>query len=159
MLNHEIEQGYSAPGATEKKGPSARREPDRNWGGATSERRQMVSGRMRDGNPRGDAAAWREVGYQRHAAGLKNSHQIIQNAVGHVLIEDAFASKRLQVQFQTLELHAKLVRNVAKRERAEIGLARLRAQRRKLRTDDFDAIVATQKLICKRFKLFSRRLW
>ena len=119
---------------------------------------QVVAGGMRNDDPRGDATAGSELGDQRQAAGLENGRQIIEDAVGDVLVEDAFVAKRLQVQFQALEFHAEFVRDVAERQRSEVGLSRLRAHRRELRAEDLDLVVTAGKCVGEGFQLVAGRL-
>jgi hypothetical protein len=82
--------------------------------------------RILDIHVRADSAAGGEGGGDFHRARLRRSDQVVQNAVRYVFVERAFAAIALQVKLERLELEAQAVGHVADRQRAEIGLARLR---------------------------------
>ncbi len=70
-----------------------------------------------------DSASGTERSHYLDATGMQRFNQIVQNAVGHILIKDPLVAERLQVQFQTLQLDAFLVGSVRKRQRAKVWLA------------------------------------
>ena len=105
-----------------------------------------------------DAAAGREGGHQRHAPRLDHGHQVVENAVGHVLVKNALVAELLQIELQAFQLDALAAGTIGERQRAEIGLARLGADRRELGADDLDRIVAVGKLIVKGFQSLAESL-
>src|SRR4029079_3051894 len=107
---------------------------------------------MHDRYARADPAPRREAGDEPEAARSEGGDEIVENAVGHVLVEDAFVAKALQVELQALELDALSVWGVGDRQRAEIGLARHGADRREFGADDFDGVIAAGKLIVESFQ-------
>lgn len=111
--------------------------------------------RVRDDDPRRDAATGCELGHERHPSRLENGDQIIKNSIGDVFVKDPFVAKCLEVQFEALEFHAGALWNVAKRKGAKIGLPRLGANRSKFRTDNFDRVVPTGKLVDESFKVIA----
>jgi len=49
-------------------------------------------------------------------------HQIIENPIGHLFVKMPFVAVRPKIEFETFELHAAPVRNVADPKRRKIGL-------------------------------------
>ena len=86
------------------------------------------------------------------SAGLQHGDEVVENAVGDVLVENALVAKALQIHLQALQLDALLVGRVGERERAEIGLAGLGTNRRELGADDFDDVIAAGKLVVECFQ-------
>ena len=84
--------------------------------------------------------------------GSSDGHQVVEDRVGDVLVKNALVAEALQVELQALQLDALLVGRVRDRERAEVGLAGLRAHRRELRRDDLDLVIAVGKLVFERFQ-------
>jgi uncharacterized repeat protein (TIGR01451 family) len=75
-----------------------------------------------------DAAAHVELGGQPHEARIGGPHQIVEDAVGDVLVEVAFLAERPHVQLEALQFDAALVRDVVQIQGGEVRLAGLRAQ-------------------------------
>src|SRR4029450_9152465 len=69
-----------------------------------------------------------------------------------MLIVNPLVAEALEVQFEALQLDAFAIGRVRERQRAEIRLAGLRADRCKLRADDLDHIIAAWKLVLKRLQ-------
>src|SRR4051812_5496253 len=97
---------------------------------------------MRYGDTGADAAAGGEGGDELEAAGIQGGDEVVEDAVGDILVEDALVAEALEVHLQTFQLDALLLGRVGERERAEIGLARHRADRSELGADDFDDVIA-----------------
>lgn len=83
--------------------------------------------------------------------------KIVENPVGHIFVENSFVAEFLQVEFEALELDTLLVRNVAKHERSEIGLAGFRTDRSEFGTHDFDAILSVRVGVVKALELVGKR--
>src|SRR5262245_2216026 len=98
---------------------------------------------MYDRYARGDSAARRKGGDQLHPPRLKGGHQVFQDPISDILVENSLVAKALQIHLQALELDALPIGRIGKRERPEVGLARLRANRSELRANDLDHIIAT----------------
>ncbi len=86
---------------------------------------------------------------------LGRSHEVIQNSIRHVFVENAFVPKPLQVHFQALEFYAKFVWNVPKRELSEIGLSCLGTDGREFGAKMLDRVVTLRKRVFKNFQLVS----
>jgi hypothetical protein len=99
-----------------------------------------------------DPAAGGELGDELHPAGFQNRHEILQNPVRHVLVEDALVAELLEIDLQTLQLDALRLRDVAKRKCPEVGLARLGADGRKLGADDLDRVVTAREFVLERLQ-------
>ena len=98
----------------------------------------------------------RERRDEREPTGREGGDHVIDDAVGHVLVEDPFVAERLQVQFEAFELDADAIGHVAEREGAEIGLAGLGTDRRELRADDLDRVVPIGKQSRERLEQVAR---
>ncbi len=80
-----------------------------------------------------DAAAHVELGGEPHEAGLGRLDQIVEDAVGDVLVEVTFLAETPHVELQALQFDAGLVGNVVKDQRGEIRLPGLGAKTREFR--------------------------
>jgi hypothetical protein len=83
--------------------------------------------------------------------------EIIEDPIGHIFVENSFVAEFLQVEFEALEFDTLLVRNVAKHERSEIGLAGFRTDRSEFGTHDFDAILSVRVRVVKALELVGKR--
>lgn len=61
--------------------------------------------------------------FHQHPARRATSHQVIQDDVGDVLVEDALCAKGLKIELEALQLDAGLVRNAPNDNRREVRLA------------------------------------
>ncbi len=52
---------------------------------------------------------------------LDNGHEIVEDAIRYVLVEDALIAESLEIQFEALQLHAQAIRHVPKGQNAKIG--------------------------------------
>lgn len=95
--------------------------------------------------------------FQRHHAWVHDGHKVIQNAIGDILVENAFVSKLLQIKLEAFKFHTLFVGNVPEDERPKIRLPGLGAHGRELRALDFDVVFPVGKGIVKAFKLVLER--
>lgn len=114
---------------------------------------------MDDRDVRADAAAGGEGGDELEATGLENGDEVVEDAVGDVLVEDALVAEALEVHLQALQLNALLFGRVRECERAEIGLAGFGADRGEFGTDDFDDVIAAGKLVVEGFQEVAGIFW
>src|SRR5581483_10912677 len=89
-----------------------------------------------------NAAAHRENSFDAQAPRLKSAHQVVEDSIGHRLVERALAAKRPQVQLERLELDAALLGDVADADGGEVGLTRHRAHAGELGALEADLVVA-----------------
>ncbi len=83
-----------------------------------------------------------ELGGQAHETGLGGGDQVVQHAVGHVLVEMPFVAERPDIQLQALQFHAFLVGDVIQDQGGEIRLAGLGAQAGEFRDFHVDVVIA-----------------
>jgi hypothetical protein len=88
-----------------------------------------------------DPAADGEVSHHRDAARREQRDEVVEDPVGHRLVEVPFAAKRPQVELQAFELDAAPVGNVADADGREIRLPCHRAQAGELRAVEVDLVV------------------
>lgn len=110
------------------------------------------------GHGRGDSAAWAECGDDFHSFGREDRDEVVEDAIGDVLVEDALVAELLEIHFQAFEFDAAVGGRVAEGKDAEVGLARLGAERGELRGDDFDGVIAAGKLVLEGFQEVMERL-
>ena len=91
-----------------------------------------------------DAAAHREVPHDLDPARRRRGHEIVQDPVGHVLVEGPFVPVRPDVELDRLELEQVPVRHVADSNRGEVGLAGAGAHARELGDLEADLVVAVR---------------
>ncbi len=103
-----------------------------------------------------DATTRGPLGNQRGAYWPRYLDEIIQDAVGHLFVEDPLIAIALQVQLQRLQFHTDFVRCVGEHQRAVIRLASLGADARELWANDLDAVISPRSGIGKGFKLVNR---
>jgi putative Ca2+/H+ antiporter (TMEM165/GDT1 family) len=103
-----------------------------------------------------DAAAHVEVPHHLDPAWCRRRHEIVEDAVGHVLVEGADVPVRPGVELDRPELDEPLVGHVADAEGREVGLAGHRAEAGELRDLERDLIVAVGVRVRHRLEL-SRR--
>ncbi|OGI50286.1 MAG: hypothetical protein A3A87_02015 [Candidatus Muproteobacteria bacterium RIFCSPLOWO2_01_FULL_60_18] len=72
---------------------------------------------------------------------MHDRHQIVQNPVGHVLVEMPLVAVGPDIKFQGLQLHAQPVRDVFQGQAGEVRLAGPGTQTGELRTFDLDDII------------------
>lgn len=113
-----------------------------------------VLNRYTSGNP----TAGCKRRHQGHLPRFDETHEVIQNAVRDVFVENAFVAKLLQVHLEALEFNAKRIGYIRESQGAEVGLARSGTNRRELWADNFDRIITIGKLVCKCLQHFSNVL-
>jgi len=89
-----------------------------------------------------DPAAHVEPGGQAHETRLGGGDQVIQDAVGDILVEMALIAERPDVQLQAFQFDALFIRDVIQYQRGEIRLAGLGAQTGELRDLHVDMVIA-----------------
>ncbi len=85
-----------------------------------------------------NATPGREGCNKLHVTRLCDGDEVVQNAIGDILVKNPLVAKSLEVELQALEFHAYLVWRIDQRNRAEIGLPGLGADGRKFWTDGLD---------------------
>jgi len=88
-----------------------------------------------------DAAADVELGGEAHVAGGEGAAEVVEDLVGHGLVEGPLVPEGPDVELEGLELDAQPVRDVLEGEDREVGLASLRAQAGELGNPDADGVV------------------
>ncbi len=104
-------------------------------------------------HPRRNPAPRREGPNHFAAARPACRHEIVEQAINDVLVENPLVAVALQIEFEGLQLHAQLRWCVGEGDGAEIRLARLGTEARELRTDDLDGVIAAGVLVGKGFQL------
>lgn len=89
----------------------------------------------------GDTTASLPMGFDGQLAGGGDSDEIVENAIGDILIEDAFVAEFLEIEFEAFELNAQTIGDVAEDECAEIGLTGFGADRSELGAFDLDGVI------------------
>ena len=105
------------------------------------------------------ATARGKLGRQGNTARLDFGHEIVQNTVRHILIENTFIAKLLKIQFETLQLDAFFIGDIAKSQDPKIGVARFGTNRSKLGAFDFNGVISIGKLVVKRFEILTELGW
>ena len=100
-----------------------------------------------------DIAAHVEIPHDFHIPRVKKLHQIVQNKIGHVLVEDLPVAETIHVQFKRFKLHAFLVGYIFDPDCGEIGKTRPGANAGEFGTGELDRVPAYQSAIIERFKL------
>lgn len=88
-----------------------------------------------------DAAAHVEAGGQAHVAGLGGLDQVVEDAVGDVLVEMALVAEAPDVELQALQLDADLVGDVVQGQDGEIRLPGLGAEAGEFRNLHVDLVI------------------
>lgn len=89
-----------------------------------------------------DAAPDAPVRNDDHPFRLAARHQIPENGIRHVLVENALVAEPLQVEFQALQLDTRFRGDVTDGQCCEVGLACVGAEARELLHVMLDQIVA-----------------
>ncbi len=109
-----------------------------------------------------DAATYIKLGGELHIAGLGGFDQIIQNLVGHGLVEAAFVTEAPHVHFEAFELNTLFVWNVVQKQGGKVWLAGFGAQAGKFRNLHVNMKITLRGRIGKGFELFTglaRHIW
>ena len=101
-----------------------------------------------------NAAAHVELGGEAHEARLGRGDQVVEDAVGDVLVEVAFLAERPHVELQALQFDALLVGDVVEDQRREIRLAGFGAQAGEFRDLHMDMVVALRVRVREGFQRF-----
>lgn len=111
---------------------------------------------MFDDHRRVDAAAHVPLGGQAHEARFRGFDQIVEDLVGHGLVEGTFVAVTPHVQLQRLQLDAGLLGHVVEMQRGEIRLSGLRADAGELGNSHVDGIVAPRLRVGEGFQRLRR---
>ncbi len=103
-----------------------------------------------------DATAHKKSGGETHETRLGRFNQIIQYAIGHVLMKMSFIAERPDIQFETFEFDAVLLGHIIQQQRGEIRLAGLGAQTGEFRDFHMDMVVTCDLRIGEGFQGFAR---
>src|SRR5678816_3714651 len=104
-----------------------------------------------------DAAADVPVTDHLDEAGRGDGHEIVEDAIGHVLVKGAFVPVRPHVQLDRLELDQVLVGDIGDPNRREVGLAGHRTDAGELRDLEADLVVAAWMRVRHHVELPRRR--
>ena len=94
----------------------------------------------------------RKVPDDGHAARLAGGHQVVENLVCDVFVENALVAELDQVVFEGPQLDAEAVGHVRDANLAEVGQPGLRTDRCELGTSDGNLVVAVRLRIGKRLE-------
>jgi len=108
-------------------------------------------------NDRSDATSRAPMAFKRYATGVHDGDKIVQNAIRHVFVKNAFVAKFLQIELQAFQLNTLLIRHVSKNERSEIGLAGLGTHRREFGALNLDMVFSIWKGIIETLELILKR--
>src|SRR5437763_16816003 len=89
-----------------------------------------------------DPAPHREIADHGHPSRLTRGNEVVEDLIGHVLVEDAAVSELDHVVLERFQLDAARVGRVGDPDFPEIGQPGLGTHRRELRTIDGDLVVA-----------------
>src|SRR5262245_958102 len=98
-------------------------------GGAKSPNFSSLFRFINNSQGRADPAAPREGADHLEPARLNGLDEIVEQPIDHMFVKDPLVAKPLQIELERLQFHAQLRRRIGKRDRTEVRLARLRAQR------------------------------
>ena len=93
-----------------------------------------------------------EIADYRYATRSESGYEVVEDLVRRGLIKDAFVAIGKEIDLEAFHLDAELVGDVCDRQRPEVRLARLRAERRELRADRFDRVVPVGAGVWKGFQ-------
>ena len=109
-----------------------------------------------------DVPADVEITFDLHSERVACLDEIFENYVDNMLVKDLHFAKRIDVEFEALQLDASLVRHILKPNNGEIGEFRERTNRREFGHLKLDPNLPSRKFVCEgveRVKphLFTRR--
>jgi len=104
----------------------------------------------------GDPAAHEPLGIDLQIPGIQQRDEVVQDPVGHLLVEGALVAEGPEVQLQGLQLHTRLVGNIADLEMREVRLPGQRAQACEFRAVEYDLIVPLGLGIFERLQILAR---
>jgi len=107
---------------------------------------------VRDGDRRSDPSPCSPTAFQSRRSRRGDFQKVIKNTIRDVFVENPFVAELLQVQLQTLELHALLIRHVLKYQRPKIRLPSLWTDRCELGTDYLNRVIAIWIGVVETFK-------
>ena len=98
------------------------------------------------------ASAGREETDYLDVLRIHEAYEVLHDGVDAVLVEVAVVAEAEEVELQRLRFHESLRGDVANRERGEVRLARLRAERRELRARERHPVVPLGMLVGERLQ-------
>ncbi len=101
-----------------------------------------------------NTAARSELACYLHPPWPAGRSQVVQNAIDHVLVEDAYIAVGLKVILEALQFEAEFVGDVFDLNRPEVGLAGFGTDGGKFRRDVLDGVIALRMRIVERFNIF-----
>ncbi len=110
------------------------------------------TGSMRRGNRAADPPADGPATFDADPLRAAGGYQVVENAIGHVLVESAFVAKLLEIKLEALEFDAKRAWYVADAHRGEVGLPGLGTQTGELVNLVVDEVVAVGMRIVEGFE-------
>ena len=103
-----------------------------------------------------DTPTDKEIGLDRHVAGLHGLHQIVQDLIRDRLMERAFVAVAPKIELEAFQLHAEFIRHVANADRGKIRLTGLGAEARELRAIHLNIIIPFWIRILEDLEFFRR---
>lgn len=103
-------------------------------------------------------AARRKFRRQFEITRLHHGYEIVDDLIRQPFVKYALITIRLEVELQTLEFDALLIRNEREGQRAVVRLSRNGAQRGELRANVRDNVISSGERIVKEDENFRRRL-
>ena len=94
-----------------------------------------------------DVPANVKVAFKLHTQGVTSPDEVLENNVDDVFMKDLHLSKRIDVELQTLQFNASLIRNILQANGGEIGKIGKRTDGSELGDLEVDLYLATRKLI------------
>ncbi len=88
-----------------------------------------------------DAAAHKKISEDFHKPGLDCAHQIVQDLVGHRLVEGSFIAEGPEIEFQGFEFHTQFIRDVSDLDGRKVRLACFGAQTGEFRAVEPDLVI------------------
>src|SRR5215470_14358818 len=96
-----------------------------------------------------DIAAHVEVAFDLYAQWIAGVHKIFEDHIDDVFVKDLHVPKRIDVELQTLQLNAALVRSVFDANGREVRKVRKRTDAGEFRNFEIDFDVASRELVGK----------
>ena len=101
-----------------------------------------------------DAAAHIELAGEAHETGVGGLGQVVQDAVGDILVEVALVAEGPDVELEAFQFHAAPVRDVVQEQGGEVRLAGFWAQAGELRDFDVDVVIPARLGVVEGFQFF-----
>ena len=99
-----------------------------------------------------DTAAYVELGREPHESRVQRRYQVIQDAIGDILVEVAFITERPDIELEALELYTPLVCDIVEIQHGEIRLPGFGAQAGEFGDFHVDVEIALWTRVIKSFQ-------